>query len=88
MELLLEIFEKFGLPVALIVVLVYSLCFILKRELKQNDDAARMISEVNEKHIKYMQDENKQLTSIIADNTRAFNELIEVLKEFKNTLKC
>lgn len=87
MELLLEIFEKFGLPVALIVVLVYSLCFILKRELKQNDDAARMISEVNEKHIKYMQDENKQLTSIIADNTRAFNELIEVLKELKHTLK-
>lgn len=87
METLLTVFEKFGLPVAVIVVLVYSLCFILKRELKQNDDAARMISEVNEKHVKYMQEENRQLTQIIADNTRAFNELIDVLKELKNTLK-
>ncbi len=87
METTLKIFETFGFPVAMVIVLIYAIYFIIKRELKQNDDAARLISEANEKHAKYLQEQNKELTAIIADNTKAFNALIDVLNELKTMLK-
>ena len=87
MEMMIETFQNFAFPVAVCIVLFYTCFFIVKRELKQNDDAARLISEANEKHARYLQEQNKELTAIIAANTKAFNALIDVLNELKTTLK-
>lgn len=85
-----QIFESVGLPVAACVVLFYVLFLIIKSGLKQNTDSIIYFKESNEKHLLFLQTQNERLTQIIADctralndNTKAFNELIIVIKAFK-----
>lgn len=80
----LNLFENIAFPVAVSVLLFWFLYQIVKKEIKQNDTAMQIISEANKKHIEYLENQNEKLSKIIAENTTAFNSLIDILKFIKN----
>lgn len=85
-----NIFQNTAFPVAVCVVLFGVLYSVLKRELKQNDDALQIVKDANDKHLSYLQNQNERLTQIIAectkaldDNTAVFKKLLFVLEQWK-----
>lgn len=87
MEVITNIFQSVAFPVAMCIVLIYACMNIIKRELRQNDDAQKLITDANERHTNYLQAQNERLTVIISENTKAFNTLISLLEEIKNVIK-
>ena len=85
-----NIFQNTAFPVAVCVVLFGVLYSVLKRELKQNDDALQIVKDANDKHLSYLQNQNERLTQIISectkaldDNTVVFKKLLFVLEQKK-----
>lgn len=94
MQDFIHIFETVGFPIATAAVLFYALYYVVKSQLKQGEAAMQIVKEANEQHIQYVNKQNEKLTGIISDctkalsdNTKAFNELIILLQEFRRQKK-
>lgn len=80
MNELVNVFQSLAFPIAFCIVLLYFLVFLIKRELKQNENTDTQVNAINERFINYLQEYNTKLSNIIAENTKAFNSLIKLLE--------
>lgn len=94
METISNIFNQNTFSVAVCIVLFYVLWIIFKSEMKQNNEAMRIVKEANDKHLEYLQTQNQKLTSIISectkalnDNTKVFNDLMTIMSAFRKYLQ-
>lgn len=90
MNEIINLFQNIAFPVAVCIVLFYVLYGIIRSEIKKNDETINIVKDANEKHLLYLQGQNERLTIIISectkaltDNTKAFNELMNVLEVYK-----
>lgn len=81
------LFQNIAFPVAVSVLLFWFLYQIVKKEIKQNDNAMQIISEANTKHIEDLQAQNLRLSNIIAENTKALSENTQVFKALMDLIK-
>lgn len=91
---LVHIFETVGFPIATAATLFYALYYIVKWQLKQGEIAMQVVKEANQQHLQDIHSQNEKLINIIADctkalsdNTKAFNELIILIQEFRRQKK-
>lgn len=94
MQDFVHIFETVGFPIATAAVLFYALYYVVKWQLRQSETAMQIVKEANQQHLQDIHKQNEKLTDIIADctkalsdNTKAFNELIILIQEFRRQKK-
>jgi len=75
-----SVFQNLGFPVAICAVLVYACSLIMRFVLRQNDKQNDDIKAAYQNHLNDLQTQNSKLSNVIADNTKAFNELINLIK--------
>lgn len=76
----LSIFENIAFPIAVSVLLFWFLYQIVKKEIRQNDNAMSLIAEANKKHIEDLQEQNIRLSNIISENTKALADNTQVFR--------
>jgi len=84
---IVDIFQNFGFPIAVSVVLFFCLYKIFATELKRNEVTSERIFKLYSEQINFAEKQIEKLTFVISENTKAYTALIEVLQELKNTLK-
>lgn len=70
----MEMIERFGLPVALAVAL-----FVIMAKWVMADKKASL--DLQQKYIDHLEKTSAEQTNVIAENTKAMNQMQEVLKE-------
>lgn len=83
---IVNVFQNFAYPTAISIILIVSIAYIFKRELKQNEESDKAINQANQNFISYLQAQNERLTNIIQNNTIAYNKLVDVLDDIQNYL--